>query len=48
MTIDTTVTLFKDLNLSDPVLKSLDSVGYETPTPIQARTIPPLLLGKDV
>ena len=48
MTLDTTVTLFKDLNLSDPVLKSLDSVGYETPTPIQARTIPPLLLGKDV
>ncbi|MBT3816011.1 MAG: DEAD/DEAH box helicase [Methylococcales bacterium] len=48
MTIDTTVTLFKDLNLSDPVLKSLNSVGYETPTPIQARTIPPLLLGKDV
>ena len=48
MTIDTTVTLFKDLNLSDPVLKGLNSVGYETPTPIQAQTIPPLLAGKDV
>ena len=48
MTLDTTVTLFKDLNLSDPVLKGLNSVGYETPTPIQAQTIPPLLAGKDV
>ncbi len=48
MTLDTTVILFKDLNLSDPVLKGLDSVGYETPTPIQAQTIPPLLAGKDV
>lgn len=48
MTLDTTVTFFKDLNLSDPVLKSLNSVGYETPTPIQAQTIPPLLDGKDV
>ncbi|HHZ71449.1 MAG TPA: DEAD/DEAH box helicase [Methylococcaceae bacterium] len=48
MTLDTTVILFKDLNLSDPVLKGLNSVGYETPTPIQAQTIPPLLAGKDV
>lgn len=48
MTLDSTVILFKDLNLSDPVLKGLNSVGYETPTPIQARTIPPLLAGKDV
>ena len=31
---------FKDLGLSDPILKALTDVGYETPSPIQARTIP--------
>ena len=39
---------FSDLGLSAPLLKALDDVGYETPTPIQAQTIPPLLQGKDV
>ncbi len=39
---------FRDLNLSDAVLKALADVGYESPSPIQAETIPPLLAGKDV
>jgi len=39
---------FAELNLIAPVLKALDDVGYETPTPIQAKTIPLLLEGKDV
>lgn len=39
---------FKELALSDPVLKALDDVGYETPTPIQAQTIPLLIAGRDV
>jgi ATP-dependent RNA helicase DeaD len=39
---------FSDLGLSDEVLKALADVGYETPSPIQARTIPPLLEGRDV
>jgi ATP-dependent RNA helicase DeaD len=39
---------FADLNLSDQVLKALADVGYESPSPIQAATIPPLLAGQDV
>ncbi len=39
---------FSDLELSDPVMRALTAVGYETPSPIQAKTIPPLLLGRDV
>ena len=39
---------FGELNLIPPVLKALDEVGYETPTPIQAQTIPLLLAGRDL
>ena len=39
---------FSDLGLPAPLLKALNDVGYETPSPIQAQTIPPLLQGKDV
>ena len=39
---------FNELELSKPVLRALDDVGYETPTPIQALTIPHILAGKDV
>jgi ATP-dependent RNA helicase DeaD len=39
---------FADLSLSEPVLAALRDVGYETPSPIQAQTIPPLLAGQDV
>ena len=39
---------FSDLGLSDAVLKALRDVGYETPSAIQAATIPPLLEGRDV
>jgi ATP-dependent RNA helicase DeaD len=39
---------FRDLALSEPVLKALEAVGYETPTPIQASIIPHVLAGKDV
>ncbi len=39
---------FAALNLIPPVLRALEDVGYETPTPIQARTIPLLLEGRDV
>ena len=39
---------FADLGLSEPVLKALADVGYETPSAIQAATIPPLLAGRDV
>ncbi len=39
---------FQSMSLSRPVLKGLASVGFEKPTPIQAKTIPVALLGKDV
>ena len=39
---------FRDLGLSEPVLKALADVGYESPSPIQAATIPVLLSGKDM
>ena len=41
-------TTFSDLGLEGPVLKALDDVGYETPSAIQAATIPTLLDGRDV
>ena len=47
MTTDT-VTAFNQLALTKPLLTVLDEVGYETPSPIQAQTIPLLLEGKDV
>ena len=39
---------FSDLGLGDAVLKALSDVGYETPSAIQAATIPTLLAGRDV
>ncbi|HET7845588.1 MAG TPA: DEAD/DEAH box helicase, partial [Xanthomonadales bacterium] len=39
---------FASLGLSAPVLEALAAVGYESPSPIQAATIPPLLEGRDV
>jgi ATP-dependent RNA helicase DeaD len=39
---------FTELGLSDAVLAALRDVGYETPSAIQAATIPPLLSGRDV
>lgn len=40
--------LFQDLNLANPVLKALNQIGYEIPTPIQAQMIPFMLQGRDV
>jgi len=40
--------LFSDLGLSPEVMKSIERSGYETPSPIQAQTIPLLLQGHDV
>ncbi len=39
---------FNQLSLAEPVLQALNDVGYETPSPIQAQAIPPLLAGQDV
>ena len=45
---DTPISLFSDLNLSEPLIRALKDVGYETPSPIQAATIPLLLANRDV
>src|SRR5881409_3614600 len=42
------MTTFTELKLSAPLLQALASEGYETPTPIQAQAIPPLLEGRDL
>ncbi|VAW62779.1 DEAD-box ATP-dependent RNA helicase DeaD (= CshA) [hydrothermal vent metagenome] len=47
MTFDK-VTSFNQLELNKSLLKALDEVGYETPSPIQAETIPLLLQGRDI
>ncbi|KAF1981506.1 DEAD-domain-containing protein [Aulographum hederae CBS 113979] len=39
---------FQNMSLSRPILKGLASVGFTEPTPIQAKTVPVALLGKDV
>ncbi len=43
-----TVPAFDQLNLNEHILKALNDVGYEKPSPIQAETIPLLLEGRDV
>ena len=42
------MTKFTDLNLDAKVLKAVVETGYDTPTPIQEKTIPLLLANKDV
>ena len=39
---------FQDLNIVEPILKSLKIEGYTHPTPIQEKSIPILLQGKDL
>lgn len=39
---------FKDLNIIDPILKSVAIAGYKIPTPIQVDAIPILLEKKDI
>jgi ATP-dependent RNA helicase DeaD len=45
---DTEQQSFADLGLADGVLAAVTAAGYESPSPIQAATIPPLLEGRDV
>lgn len=39
---------FRDLNIIDPILKSIAIAGYKEPTPIQTDAIPVLLSKKDI
>ncbi|MFM2094949.1 MAG: hypothetical protein RIS70_2073, partial [Planctomycetota bacterium] len=39
---------FSSLGLSEPLLRAIADAGYQQPTPIQARSIPPILDGQDL
>ena len=43
-----TVLRFAQLGLSAPILQSIDEIGYETPSEIQAQSIPPMMEGRDL
>ena len=42
------LTQFNELGLAPSILKSVDQLGFETPTPIQAKAIPLVLQGHDL
>ena len=42
------ISRFDELGLPAPLMRALEEVGYETPSPIQAMTIPHLLKGRDL
>ncbi len=44
----TPLATFSDLELSEPVARAVSDLGFEAPTPIQARSIPLLLAGRDL
>ena len=39
---------FSDLGLSDELSRAVADLGYETPTPIQEKSIPIVLMGRDI
>ncbi|MDM5177024.1 DEAD/DEAH box helicase [Massilia sp. DJPM01] len=39
---------FDSLGLIDPLVRTLDALGYSTPTPVQAQAIPAVLAGRDM
>ena len=42
------MTNFADLELAQPILRAIADEDYTTPTPIQGKSIPPLLEGRDL
>ncbi|HEY4590189.1 MAG TPA: DEAD/DEAH box helicase [Thermoanaerobaculia bacterium] len=45
---ETDAATFESLGISEPILRTLIEIGYEAPTPIQEKTIPPMLAGRDL
>ena len=39
---------FKELNITEPILKAIGEKGYTVPTPIQEKAIPPALAKRDI
>jgi ATP-dependent RNA helicase DeaD len=48
MSANPEITEFNQLGLPDSLMKAVSEVGYETPSPIQCKTIPLLMEGRDV
>jgi ATP-dependent RNA helicase RhlE len=46
--VETTKIKFESLGLSEPILQSIRNLGFEHPTPIQAKVIPVALSGRDL
>jgi ATP-dependent RNA helicase DeaD len=42
------INTFRDFTISAQVMKSLDKMGYATPTPVQRIAIEPMMAGKDI
>ena len=42
------ITSFEQLHLTPEIMQAIADMGWETPTPIQAETMAPLLDGRDV
>ncbi len=42
------MTTFEDLGLAESLLRAIAEQGYQSPSPVQAQAIPPVLDGKDV
>lgn len=45
---ETNETTFAEFGLNDKLLKAIKELGYETPSPIQEKTIPLILEGRDI
>ena len=39
---------FKDLGICPELLRVIEELGYEEPTPVQEKAIPPILAGRDM
>ena len=39
---------FKELNITEPILKAVEEKGYTVPTPIQEKAIPVALVKRDI
>ena len=39
---------FKELNITEPILKAIEEKGYTVPTPIQEKAIPVALVKRDI
>ena len=43
-----TIMKFKELNITEPILKAMEEKGYAVPTPIQGEAIPAALAKRDI